>query len=304
MPIDIPEYKIALYLREKGYISDENILLDCVLKVERRWVTDGLVDYEILDALAYCYGFMYKVVYDAHLMINSNIESCPLCDTLHKNLQINYNLLGIPDCMMISNSIRTKQISLKSLQSKEVIEKKVNINDELVNKAVKRYKIKKDNNDIQFNTNDLVQFGKNLLKMAKKVLEKDGYHLPMVFLFDKNNQIILYKMITPENKSDKFIMIQQIANDVKRTGAEGIIFLCESWVTTDIESYLKGIPTELHKEKKECLAVHIASKSMINTSFTSFFRRNKLGKIIFDEIEEDNVVNSGMLTPIIKIWNS
>lgn len=304
LPIDIPEYKIALYLRKKGYISDENILLDCVLKVERRWVADGLVNYEILDALAYCYGFMYKMVEDAHLMTGSNIENCPLCDTLHQNLQINYSSLGIPNCMIISNSIRTKQISLKSLETKEIIEKKVSINDELVNKAAKRYKRKKDSNNLQFKSDDLVQFGKNLMEMAKNVLAKDGYHAPMVFLFDKNNKIILYKMIVPENKSDKFVMIQQVARDVKSTGAEGIIFLCESWVTSDIESYLKGIPTELHKAKKECLTAHIASKSKVNTILVLFFSRNKLGKIKFDEIEESKVEFSGMLAPIIKIWNS
>ncbi|WDV48180.1 hypothetical protein PV797_10885 [Clostridiaceae bacterium M8S5] len=302
-PIEIPEYMIAIYLREKDYITDEIILMDYALKIERRWVVNDLSDYEILDALAYCYGFMYRLVKDAHSLLGLNIESCSIRDTLHSRVQTNYCALGIPDCMMMSNNFRTKQLSLKSLETKKIVEHEVYLEEETVKKAVKRYKIKKDNIKLPSTHDDLKKFGRSLLEMAKNVLAKDGYHRPILFLLSKDNEMILHQLAIPEDKSDKFIIMQEIANKVKKVEAEGIVLLVESWITSDIEAYIKGIPTELHTEKKECLITYIATKKDVNTSFMSIFSRNKLGKIKFEDIIENELDCTGILSPIYKVWN-
>lgn len=97
-------------------------------------------------------------------------------------------------------------------------------------------------------------------------------------------------------------MMQHIAEIVKKNNSSRIILLVESWLTNDIDLYMKGIPTIEHKNKKECLIVYVATKDGIKTSFISVFYKNLLGKIKFDETIENDLKYDGVLAPIYKVW--
>lgn len=303
LPIDIPKSMIAQYLFDYKYINEVMITQDYVLKVERRWIVTEIPDYEILDALAYCYGFMYNLVKDAHEIIETSINKCTIHDTLHREQKVLYNDLGIPNCMELSNSLRTKNLSLKSLDSKEFKEYVVEYNDEIMKKVIKKYKVNKELLNFGAKKQDIREFAISTLDIAKIVLSKDGYHTPIFFLMNEDDDMKLHQLKIPENKSDKFIMMQYIAEKVKLYKSDGVVFLFESWITPDIESYMKGIPTEEHSEKIECLITYVATKKGLKTSFISTFTRNRFGKIKFEETIEIKLEGEGVLSPIYKVWS-
>lgn len=141
-PIDIPDYMVAFYLFEKGYVDKEIIQRDYALKVERRWVLESLPDHEVLDALAYCYGFMYRLLREAHEILGTSIDTCSVNDALHIKSEILYNNIGIPNCMELTNKVRIKNLSLKTLEYKDIDEIEVKIDEDMARKAMKRYKMK------------------------------------------------------------------------------------------------------------------------------------------------------------------
>lgn len=302
IPVDIPDYMIAFYLLKEGYINKHIIDKDFILKVERRWILDSLDEYEVLDALAYCYGFMYRLLKEAHEMLDSNIDICSVNDELHSNIDIPHNDLGIPSCMELSNKVRTKNLALKSLLPKEIDQITVEINEEKVKKAVQRYRIEKFPSTNISEKKNLIEFAKSLLEMAKKVLAKDGYHMPFLFLINDKGSINLQCLELPEEKSGKYVMMQHIAELVKKNNSSGVILLVESWLTEDIDSYMKGIPTQQHKNKKECLIVYVVTKDGIKTSFTTVFTKNILGKIKFEGTVESELGIEGALAPVLELW--
>lgn len=301
IPIDLPYEMIAIYLKDNKYIKDYHIKNDYVLKVERKWVVDTLPDKELLNALSYCYGFLNKLVIDAHNELNCDINECDIKDELHQH-KVKVLSSGILSCMESANEIRTSKISLRTLENIRLKQKTVKKDEDIIEEAVDRYNL----NDIDFDDKDedIISHAKKIIELSKNVLKKDKFHMPMLLLRIPDKGMVPYGSSIPEDRSDKYIFMEEIAKIVNKLNVDGIISIFESWLSSDLESFSKGIPIENHKNKKECIHVSVVTKNGIRENYITPFKRNKNGEIIFDQTtkSEGDVLN--FMKPIFKVWNN
>ncbi len=300
IPIDITYVMIAKYLRDNGYIEDYHIKNDYVLKVERRWVVDTLPNKELLNALSYCYGFLNQLVIEGHGEIGFDINECDIKDELHKNKSIILKA-GNLSCMEIANDVRTTKISLRTLQRLRVKTGVMKEDDSLMKKARERYNLK---NIHITKGDDIISYTKMLVEISKNVLKRDKYHMPMFFLQISGKGMMPYGSTIPDDKSDKYVILEEIANVVQKLDVSGVITIFESWLSTDFDSLSKEIPIEKHKDIQECIFVCVITKEGIQKSYITPFKRDNEGDIIFNKtiISEKDSLN--FLLPIKKKWEN
>lgn len=149
---------------------------------------------------------------------------------------------------------------------------------------------------------DFLSYAETINNVALEVLKKDKYHRS-IFLMHVPNQGWQLHSTDTADKTEKFVVMSMLAEQVKVSGSDCIITINEAWISNDLEAIKQGIPAVETMDRKEALQVTLASSSGIRKVFTTIFRRGILGKIILDEtiITEDDVLN--YLQPIFKVWN-
>ena len=116
-PVDpfLSTSQIAETVRESVPVEKEKAE-SALLEVERRWVDVQLPDYEVLDALSYCYSFIAKLVEDAHAQLGIR-GLCPyrkelgVIDIEQKRIE---HLGGRPPCMVATRGMRTVIMKLST----------------------------------------------------------------------------------------------------------------------------------------------------------------------------------------------
>lgn len=301
IPIDIPYEVIAIYLKDNDYIKDYHIKNDFVLKINRKWVVDKLPNRELLNTLSYCFGFLNKLVINAHNKLDCDINSCNIKDELHQD-KIKVLNSGILSCMDTANEIRTSKISLRKLQKLRYREKIVKEDEEITKKAVEKYDAKKIN--FSAKDMDIISQAKSFINLSKNILKKDKYHMPMLLLRIPDKGMFPYGGHIPEDRSDKYIFMERVAKKVDELNVDGIISIFESWLSSDYESISKGRPIKNHKDKKECIQVGVITKNGIKKNFITPFKRDENGEIIFDKTIESVGDTFNYMKPILKVWEN
>lgn len=301
IPIDIPYEMIVIYLKDNNYIKDYHIKNDFVLKINRKWVVDKLPNKELLNTLSYCYAFLNKLVINAHNKLDCDINSCNIKDELHQD-KIKILDSGILSCMNTANEIRTSKISLRKLQRLRLREKIVKEDKEITKIAVERYNTK----ELDFSEKDknIISQAKLFIELSKNILKKDKFHMPMLLLRIPGKGIVPYGSHIPQDRSDKYIFMEEIAKKIEELNVDGVISIFESWLSSDNESISKGNPIENHKDKKECIQVGVITKNGTKKNFITPFKRDENGEIIFDKTIESVEDTFNYMKPILKVWNN
>lgn len=296
---------ITKYTKEKILENSNqlqaNIIEECVAVVERKWVVDDLPDWELLNAVRHCFILLCKLVNDAHNRCGAPVLSCQIIDTLHP-LSEDELSSGAYTCMQFAQNVRTSQILLSDFSTVRIKKMKLKPDEKLMMKSAKRYSLgasvfKKLDPD-----QDFLSYAANINNVALEVLKKDKYHRSIFFMHVPNQGWQLYSTDTAD-KTEKFIIMSTLAEQVKVSRADCIITINEAWISNDLEAIKQGIPVVETMDRKEALQVTLASSNGIRKVFTTLFRRSVLGKIILEEtiITEDDVLN--YLQPIFKVWN-
>lgn len=187
---------------------------NAAVKVERRWVADTLPRFELLNAMC----IIYRKVYDAcsslamhlhHQIDEKTPRPAEFDDIRNQARQVRYFKLSSTK----SFSMSTKR---KSFRPGDIPEAAA---AEIAAIANKHKEEKTIDGAIQW-----------LSDMAEMTFNRDGYHSSMAFLYDSNWKPVDMVAISPEDATDKYIILRDLGERVRSMNAHGFAFICEAWL--------------------------------------------------------------------------
>jgi hypothetical protein len=204
----------------------EHIVKFGTLRIQRRWVENSLPDYELLEAVAIAYGRIAEIVHDAHRAIG---RDPPITMDGETGEQYAPGRGGRMPCMIGHGDARTINISLSDGKRFELSHLSVPVDVEEGKKSAEKYGLRLD--DIWDSKGDQETVLGSLFSAARKMTEKDGKHVTMVVLLRSNKPVRLAEVEFPDQGA-KYVVMRDIANDVAKLAADGVILIGEGWRAT------------------------------------------------------------------------
>ena len=199
-----------------------------VVKVERRWVTSSLKDWELLTALSYVYARMHD-----------------LCVSLagHLGEVLDDGILGPPSLDLVRTDARkTRYLKLRETGMTRAHSQEIKRDPEFVPpdslvRLVDRFKE-------QGAVSTLEVAVERHTRIARETFERFGSHISMVFLFDDAWIPIDQIATMPADQSEKYMFWRSMEDRILYMKAHGLIFVCEAWIR-DMKRYPQRIARTL-----------------------------------------------------------
>jgi hypothetical protein len=264
---------------------------EALLKIERLWVDANLPNYEILEALAHCYVFLYELIEDAHHHLISPLSqpNCPSSSSEGRSI-LEYTVsLASP---------RLVWVKLKNREQAIVTPTFAKITDESLDDAGKHY---------QIDPSLLHGLGKSAsfrdecvgwFQLAKHMLRVDKHHQPTALLkTEKTIHIVALRM---NDKAEKHLAIRNLAQQAKRLNARAVYFINEVWLSTaqKVSDQFYKVDT---KTRGEGLVLHGLTIEGEFLTCTAEFQRVG-GAIVIGEDSINSEVFPNILRPFCDVW--
>lgn len=206
-----------------GAVGD-HIRKDGIVRIQRRWVENTLPGHELLDAVAVAYGKLSTLVDDAHRQLG-----LPTPALVHQPTGEAYpkgESDGRLPCMIGHADARTHDVWLATGVpiEFEVLKPKVDLSDGP--KLEARYGVKSA--EIFGNSDVAEDRLRSLFATARKMFEKDGYHITVAFLL-RHGRPVEIRELRPGEHGHKYLMMRNLAHEVVKRGADAVILLGETW---------------------------------------------------------------------------
>ena len=290
LPIELEIEETIDYLIEKKVISPMAVLFRAMVDIERVWIADDFNSFDILNILERGFVFLCALIQDAYKVLGVNNYSTDemLAKYMNKETQL-LCLNGIKKTRKISFS--TEDFTIRKFE-----EKNIDISHIDRKKVKNHYKVNDDFfNGIKSGIGNVNDLFFRMIEGGKIILSKDGNHIP-TFITLKGRDILEMRHFSMEDKSGKFMMMEQLAQSVKRSGGDGVILICEMWVGSmeSLETLLEEGSIKDTKEKREALGFYLIQKANSSKNVIQYFKKGMFGKIHLEEsIESTNVkINS------------
>jgi len=285
----------------------EEIRREGLLVVERRWVEARLPDWELLDALAHCYGVVSQVLADAHQQCGSRMLTVEAKDgngprELHRD-----HLGGRLPCMVASSARRTARMHLASgdlLTSEEVEIPFDPENFELT--AREHYGLGEEELEQLAagarNVDDsFLRQGAFFADLAKRLLVKDGAHATIAFLYGPDGATAI--RLEAEDQAQKYLAIQRVADKIRVNGADRLIYIAEVWEAAE-DSLEPGQRPRDFPERTEALWVLALSAEGPEASRQWYtpFSRGPSEEIVLGETTSGWIAFPQFLMPVLMAW--
>ncbi|OPH82386.1 hypothetical protein [Nitrobacter vulgaris] len=236
----IPESALGQHIKEFGTV-----------KIQRRWVENSLPDYELLDAVAMAYGKIAEVVHDAHRNIGRHP---PITIDVETGEEFGAGRAGRLPCMIGHGDARSINISLSDGKEFDLSREAIHFDRQKAEESVARYGLQPE---AVFDTSgDQETLLDSLFDTARKMVEKDGYHLTLVFLL---RGVKMVQVIHPEfsDHGAKYLIMRDIAHEVTRLAADGVILIGEAWraVADPSKPYMRAADAPDRKEVLRAILV-------------------------------------------------
>lgn len=276
------------------------ILRDGVLTVERRWVVRELPDLEVLDVLAHCYGVLAMLVVEAHELCGAAMRTFRR-DSHEPRPVRTEHLQGRLPCMVATQAMRTAMLHLSEdawmtstnvllradpTQRDKVLAKYGHAPGELAARAGE----------------DLLESGAKWFEAAKRVLVRDGYHVPIAVLVMPDGERELHGLKI-DDRQGLLVLMRRLADEIERTGAVGLIYVAEFW-SAPAADLKRGQRASEAPTRRELLSVLAAKASGELRSYVVKFAKNDRGEVRLEEswVDDGLVEDVGMLEPVWRVW--
>jgi hypothetical protein len=187
--------------------------------VEREWRSGDLMEWELLEALAHCYGVLAQPLYDVHRARGHELppEPAPAEDEVR--------LPGQPECMSLSDKGKTAVFRLREgrlLGPEQSVLEGEEGPPELAN----------DSAGAEFEEPQRLPKPDPLRRMAlyfedaRRVLLAEGVYEQRVSLFVPGQEWISV-LLSPADKQDRYHLWTRVAREVQRTRAEALLTIFE-----------------------------------------------------------------------------
>jgi hypothetical protein len=264
------------------------------LRVQRRWVENSLPDYELLDAVAIAYGRIAEIVHDAHRAVGRDPPATVNAET---GEQYAPGRAGRLPCMIGHGDARTINISLSDGHRFEVLRHSFPIDEQGGRVGVKRYDLRPE--EVWDTSGDQETVLGSLFRTARKMTEKDGKHVTLVVLLRGTKPVRLAEVEFPDQGA-KYVVMRQIANDVAKLAADGVVLIGEAWRARADASkpYMRAVEAP---DKMEVLqAVLVRREGNPVELFAGFRRQND--KVKLGDTETVRGGQHYMFAPIYEAW--
>lgn len=201
---------------------------DGVVRIQRRWIENTLPEHELLDAVATAYGRLSELLADAHVQIG--LPPGPIInETTGEEYPPDLRRGRLP-CMIGHADARSLDVWLATgiPIEFEVVEKTVRVDDlkETGKRLEERYDVRVE--EMYADSGEAADHQRTLFTTARKMFEKDGYHITLAFLL-RNGKPVHFRELRPGEHGHKYLMMRSLAHEVVLHGADATILMGESW---------------------------------------------------------------------------
>ena len=276
-----------------------------VLVVERRWTLAELAGDEILDVLGHCHGVLTNLVTAAHEKWGAEGKSsCELSeDGVCEDASATPHPSGRLPCMLASRKARTAR---RDLQSGALIEVGLEpyrgpalTEDEIRERYGPQLPLEGLPPDA-----DAYDLAEAFHAWGRQLLVADGHHVTLAWLLRDGRplrQITLY----PEDQREKYLAIENIAEEAEHLGANEIIFMTEAWEARAVDPddpRAELRPAERDDRIELFLTYALRREEKVRVWRTKVHRAEsgeiELGDVTISETDP------GFLSPIMRVWDT
>lgn len=228
VPAKLADAPLALVKSIPDSMVGEHIKKDGILRIRRRWIENTLPDFELLDAVATAYGHLAQLVRSAHQQIGLAGPVTTNVGTAEEFPEADRD--GRLPCMIGHEDARTLDVWLatgKPLEFEEV-RKELGLGDVMAeaSKFNERYGV--DPAKMYADSGKVHDHARSLFVVARKMFEKDGYHITIVILL-RDGKPIDFRELRPGEHGHKFLMMRRLAQQAQKIGADAAVLLSETW---------------------------------------------------------------------------
>jgi hypothetical protein len=274
----------------------EHVRRDGVVRIQRRWVENTLPDHELLEAVAIAYRRLSELVHDAHRQLGLDVPATMVTSigaTYHSDL-----LGGRLPCMVGHADARSLDIWLASGRPVEFEKIEQKLDAKVGPKLAKRYGIKSE--EIFDKTEGLERTVHDLFAAARRMFEKDGHHIMVVFLL-KGAKPVQIMQLRPEEHGQKYLMMRSVAHEVVKCGADAVIVISEVWsAPVDAQNpYMRAADSP---NRREALTATLVSKSGEPLHLSASIERGNNRVALGETVKEQGGAHF-FFAPVYEAWN-
>ena len=185
------------------------------VKIERRWVTALLPEWELLQALAYVYARIFECCKSLATQFNSQLDDSIADANFFSSLQ---------DETRQVSYIKLNGLSRHSFEIKVI---SVDRNFKLPPAIQEEFSSIHSNRKWEHSRDGILEY---YAKMAELTFSHYGYHNPMLFLFNESWEPVEMISTRFEDQADKFIFWRNVADRIVTLHAVGLVWISESWL--------------------------------------------------------------------------
>lgn len=224
VPAKISDAPLALVRSIPAGAVGDHIRKDGIVRIQRRWVENTLPDYELLDAVAVAYGRLSLLVGDAHQQLGLPKPKATQMETGQAYPEGGRG--GRLPCMIGHADTRTLDVWLATgvPVEFETVEQELNLAE--APKLEARYRVKPT--EVFGHGNGAEERLRGLFATARKMFEKDGYHITIAFLL-REDKLVGIKELRPGEHGHKYLMMRSLSHEVVIHGADAVIVMSETW---------------------------------------------------------------------------
>lgn len=263
----------------------------CIVEVFRKWVIDDFPDQEILTVLSECFRIFLALRSSLKELLSGNPTPFPDLFVSRQS----------PVPCMFRYQVLPLRVNPATGEFYHLKKSLIEYNPLFAEEAIKHYGINMKMPD-SADKEDALTVAELLVPISMAVMERDGYHIPLLHLHSKEKGWTIQTLM-PAERLEKYFLWHHVAEQVQENNFDALIFISEAWMVP-----LDSVPLEPYpkitesKEKKEILQIYAEDCSgRVLNIIIPFTRCNN--KIIFGEIVRDN--NPAVFTdPVRKVWAS
>ncbi|MER5210295.1 hypothetical protein ABT063_06860 [Streptomyces sp. NPDC002838] len=268
------------------------------ITIGRRWIDKELESWEILDAAAAVYMHLNDLLRIGHQA--SDVETCNLEGTYRECVNAELpRTSGYLPCMHIAQSELTSHFSAPDGSALSDVSEEFEVDEAKAQKAAKGYQLP------DFPDGDAIARVPGMMKIARQVMEKDGYHGTFAFLL-AGESVLHIQAMGFDSQRTKRLSFERLARLAESSRADGVLVIGEMWtgVQTELEKKLNTvlIPARDRVDKTEALAVYAVTRDGRRSEQVCTVTRGPNGETnCSDPVESDPGMMNTMI-PIFRTW--
>jgi hypothetical protein len=290
MPPRLNTRSILIRIMSGGGIPPEGLLT-----IERRWIDKFLPEWELLDAAAYAYNHLVRVVTTAHTKMG--IAECTLLPRTRECVTASL-ASGTVGCM--SHRVESRILHIDLSTQTEITEGYHFLEagkDERM-RARERY------GSVPM-SGTAVELVPSALEIAKRMLSADKELVPVAWII-RDKTVVGFSPLHFPNHDAKRLTMHRLADRLEVMDADGVIVVGEWWsAEIDAEEYLRTNAPHAEElpNRREAIQVIALMRDGQTADRGLFFEHGPNDEIVFGELDADTGGMLNFLEPIRRKWN-